>query len=436
VALPSISTGLHAGPSDLEWIVTGYGLTYGVALVTGARLGDRFGRRRLFLVGAAAFTAASALCGVAPTPGTLIVARVAQGLAAAALTPQVLATISTVFEGKTRARAIDAFAATVGLSAVAGQLLGGLLVRADLFGLGWRSCFLVNLPVGIGLIVAGWRYLPQTARHTAPVDTVGTGLLGAALTLLVLPIIEGRTLGWPLWTWVSMGASAVVLSLFVRHQQWMSRRPGTAPLLQMSLFRSRAFSAGLLLQMVLWAGQSSVVYTLAQYSQRGLGLDPLESGALFCPLGVGYILTSMTARYAVARFGRQVIAAGAFIMVLAEALLLVSVMHTTPHQPALLIGPLFLFGAGTGFAVSPLAGTVMAGVDPVHAGTASGALAAGMQVGNAIGVALIGVVFYSVAEHSGYHAAFLHVLPYTLGVTVVIIVLAQLLPARRRSVGS
>jgi EmrB/QacA subfamily drug resistance transporter len=434
VALPSISSDLGAGPSELEWVVAGYALPYGVALVTGARLGDRLGRRGMFLWGILGFTLASAACGFAPSPGVLIASRVVQGLAAAALTPQVIASLTTVYTGRARARALDAYAVTLGIASVLGQLIGGALVRWDISGTSWRACFLVNIPVGIGVLLAGRRYLVRIPTHANRFDPVGTVLFGAGLLLLVLPLVEGHSQGWPAWTWVCLAACPVLLALFVVYERRFAARGGS-PLIDMSLFRERAFSAGIASQLAFWIGQGAFFFVLALFCQEGLGLSPLKSGLLFLPLGVGYMITSTTARYAVARFGKQVPAAGALVMGISEAGLIVLEPHVSGSNPWLLAVPLVVDGLGMGLVLGPLANVVMAGVEPRHLGAASGVFNTGLQVGTAAGVALVGIIFYAnltADTVAGAHRhAFVHVLPYVIGVAALVLVLVQLLPGRK-----
>jgi hypothetical protein len=232
VAMPALQTDLGAGSAALEWIVAGYSLTAGVWLVSSGRLGDRYGRRRMYLLGLALFTVASALCGLAPDAGTLISARLLQGAAAALLTPQVLAIVGVAFTGAARATAIAAYGLAMGVAAVSGQLVGGVLVEWDVAGLGWRSCFLINVPVGLAALAAG-RLVPESrAPGRTGLDVTGTALLSAGLAAVLVPLIEGRAQGWPAWTWASLAGAAVLLAAFARRccgparsaRRWRRRR--------------------------------------------------------------------------------------------------------------------------------------------------------------------------------------------------------------------
>ncbi|MGI8864648.1 MAG: MFS transporter [Solirubrobacteraceae bacterium] len=250
VALPSIQGSLHASAGALEWVAAGYGLTSAVFLITAGRIGDRYGRRRTFAAGLALFTLSSGVCGVAGTSEALIAARLVQGVAGALLMPNVLSLIGVLYTGSDRARALSAYGMVMGLAAVGGQLIGGALVQLNIAGLGWRSCFLINLPIGaLALALSPVVISESRAPRSSGIDLVGTGLVTSGLTAIVLPLIEGRQHNWPTWTWLSLAAAPVILAAFIAHQRWLTRR-GVSPLLELSLFRERAFSAGLLAQLV------------------------------------------------------------------------------------------------------------------------------------------------------------------------------------------
>src|ERR1700735_970603 len=228
IAIPSIQRNLHASYADVQWALAGYTLAYALVLITGGRLGDTFGRKRLFLIGVIGFTIMSALCGAAQSPGMLIAARVVQGAMGAIMVPQVLAVIQVIFPPKERIKALAGFGVTAGLGTVSGPLLGGLLIQHNLFGLGWRPIFLINVPVGIIAVVAS-AVLVRESRGPKPprLDPVGVGLISAALLLLLSPLVEGRQLGWPAWTFVSMAAAAPVLAAFIGYERHKTRRDGS-----------------------------------------------------------------------------------------------------------------------------------------------------------------------------------------------------------------
>ncbi|AYG05453.1 MFS transporter [Gryllotalpicola protaetiae] len=431
VAVPSMQEGLGASSAQIEWVLAGFGLAYGVGLITGGRLGDLYGRKSMFLLGLGLFTVASLLCGVAASAGMLIAARVVQGLASALLAPQVLAILGTLYTGAARARVFTGYGLAMGLAAVFGQLIGGALTHADIAGLGWRSCFLVNIPIGALIIVLAQALVPATPRVKARLDPAGILLVAAAITAIVLPLIQGRDAGWPVWAWLSLGAGAALFAVFVWQQRRLAERGG-APLVNVEMFHDRAFVVGLACQLVFWIGQASFFLVLALYLQSGRGLDALGAGVLFTAIGAGYLLTSMTAGRIARRLGRQVIAMGALLMVVGLALLSAAVIvGGDSASVGWLIPGLVVDGAGMGLAVAPLASTVLARMHPEYAGSASGVLSTALQIGNALGVALIGIVFYHGLAGAGYGVAFTHSLVFLLAIAAVLIALTQALPSGR-----
>jgi EmrB/QacA subfamily drug resistance transporter len=406
VALPSIQSQLNASDGALEWVVAGFACTSAVFVITAARLGDRFGRRRMFSLGLALFTLTSAGCGAAATPLELVIARLLQGGAAALVMPNVLSIIGVLYAGPDRLRALSVYGTVMGLAAVGGQLIGGALIAADPAGLGWRSCFLINVPVGVAALLLAPRVIPESRQPDSPrLDKRGTVLATAALTAVVLPLLEGRQLGWPAWTWLSLAAAPVLLVGFVVHQRRLARSGGS-PLLDMALFRERSFSAGLATQLCFWAGQGSFFVVLALYLQSGRGLKPLTAGLVFTILAGAYVAASMRAPALAARYGRVAIGVGALVLAAGHGLLLAAVADVGVGGS---IGPLvpglLLVGTGMGLVLAPLASIVLASLAPERAGAASGAMATVQNVGNALGVAVTGVIFFG-ALHSGYATAF------------------------------
>src|SRR4051794_22990116 len=287
VALPSIATDLHASASSLIWVVAGYGLSFAALLILSSRLGDRFGRRRVYVFGLAIFTIASLGCGFAPTSATLIGARVVQGAAGALVMPQILTIIGVSFRGEDSARALSIYGMVLGMAAIGGQVIGGALVQSDIGGLGWRACFLINVPVGLVALAAAPRLVPEScASDAARIDLTGAALLASGLAAILLPLVEGQRYGWPVWTWISFVVADVVLAVFVTHQRRLMRR-GTPPMLDVGLLRERAFSAGLLAQLTLAFAQAAFFVYLALYLQDGRGLKPLDAGLVFTVVAVG-----------------------------------------------------------------------------------------------------------------------------------------------------
>lgn len=435
VSIPSIQRELHATSAGIEFIVTGFAVAYASGLIIGGRLGDIYGRRAMFAAGMIMFVLSSVLCGVAPVIGVLVVGRVLQGLAAALMSPQVLSILGTMYSGEARARAFNAYGVTMGLAAVFGQLIGGLLIHANIFGWSWRTCFLINVPIGIVALALVPRYVPESRSPGRPrVDLGGMAIVALALIAVTLPLIEGRELGWPAWAWVSLGASIVLFALLIGYESVLTKR-GSSPMIDLGAFRERAFSAGLAAQLVFWTGQASFFLVFALYVQFGRGLSPLNAGLIFIAIGAGYMATSTTARYVAVKLGRQVIALGGVLRVIGLCLMIIVVTHIgVGGNIWWLVVPLIIDGAGMGFAVAPLASTVLSRITPQHAGSASGMLTTGIQVGNALGVAIVGVIFYGVLTHStgvnGYAHAFSWSIVYLIGVGLTLAILVQLLPRR------
>jgi len=435
VAIPSIDTSLDAGPALIQLVVAGFALPYAALLITGGRLGDLYGRRRMFSTGLGLFTLASLACGFAPTGGVLVGGRVAQGLAAALLGPQVLATINVAYAGPRRVRAFGAVGLTMGLGGVLGQLVGGLLIQADIAGSGWRSIFLINAPVGLGALAAG-RLVPESrAAGRARLDLAGTLLVALSLTALVLPLVYGRQQGWPAWTWACLAAAVPTLAGFVAHQASLARRGG-APLVDLALFRSRAFAAGLATGAALALALPSFFLVLALYLQSGRGLSPLKSGLVFLPLGASYLVACLRSAPLAARLGRGVLVLGGGILAAGYLALAGTVARIgVGGSPLWLIPGLVVAGAGMGLVLAPLPGIVMAGVAPEWGSAAAGVLNAGQQAGGAVGVALVGLVFYRALGAADTPAAFGRAferagLPLA-GFAVAVTALALVLPRAR-----
>jgi EmrB/QacA subfamily drug resistance transporter len=429
VALPSMQTHLHASSGALEWVAAGYGLTSAVFLITAGQLGDRFGRRRVFGLGLALFTLSSALCGIAPNAGMLVAGRLVQGVAGALLMPNVLSLIGVLYIGADRARALSAYGMVMGLAAAGGQLIGGALVQLNPAGLGWRSCFLINLPIGAVALALTSRLVPESRREDAGrIDLTGTALVSTGLCALVLPLVEGRQHGWPLWTWITLAAAPLILGAFVLRQRRVAAG-GRTPMLDLSLFSERTFSAGLLAQLVFWCGQASFFMVLALYLQQGRGLSAMGAGLLFTILAGSYLAASFGAPALTERHGRRVLAAGALVLAAGHGLLLGTVADVgTGGSVAALVPALLLIGAGMGLAITPLATIILSSVRPEQAGAASGALATMQNVGNALGVAIIGVVFFG-ALPAGFASAFKLSLGILAATLVAVAALTRLLPA-------
>lgn len=419
VAVPTMQRDLHASSTAIEWVVAGYSLAYGAGLILGGRLGDIHGRRRLFTLGLTLFTLASLGCGIAPSSTTLVIARVVQGASAALLAPQVLAILRTAYTGRAQLRAINAYALTMGLAAVFGQLIGGLLIQADLFGLDWRACFLINLPIGAVALALSRRMIPESRVPSATrLDLGGTALVTLALTAILLPLIEGREQGWPLWTWLSFALAVVLLIGY-------GRRRHPSPLIDLTMFRERAFSAGLLTHLAFTMSLAAYFLIFALYTQQGRHLDALHAGLAFVPIGAGYLVASLLAPRLTARLGRQLVAVGALIR--AAALVALLILVGDGGSIWRLVPALAIDGVGIGFVLGPIMTTVLARVAPRHAGGAAGALTTIQQLGGAVGIGLVSIVFYGRIA-TGLPHAFQAGLVYLIAVSIVVAALVQFMP--------
>lgn len=393
----------------------------------------------MYTLGAGIFMASSLVCGLAPNPAVLTVGRVAQGLSAALLSPQVLSILSTSYQGEARARALNAYGVTMGLAAVFGQLVGGLLIRADILGWSWRSCFLINLPICLLIIVLTSRLVPESRAPRRPqLDLVGMIFIALALTTVMLPMVEGREQGWPLWSWLCLAAAVVLFAVFAGYVIRLKRRGGQ-PLVDPVLFTERAFTAGLQAQVVFNLGLAAFFLVFALYLQVGRQLDALGAGLLFVVIGAGYMATSLTARRVAGRLGCQVIALGAALRLIA-AVCLIATVSTLGAGGSIwwFVPSLLVDGAGMGFAVAPLASTVLSRMTSQHAGAVAGVLTTGVQVGNALGVGVIGVVFYGRLFGHGltpgsYAHAFASALVYITVVVIALGVIVQFLPRKGRA---
>jgi EmrB/QacA subfamily drug resistance transporter len=409
VALPSIDASLHASASELELVIAGYGVAYAALLVLGGRLGDRFGRRRVFLGALVGFVAASAICGFAPTVGVLITARVVQGATAALLVPQVLATFHHTLEHERKARALALYGATSGIAAVVGQLVGGLLVSADIAGMSWRPIFLVNVPIGLVVLIVAARIVPNTrSDHPVGVDLPGTVLFAATLTAVLVPLTEGHSLGWPWWTW-AMIALAVVLGVVTvvveRRAERRGERRGEIPLLPPSLLKLPSMSRGLVMVFAFSIGFGAFMFVFALTVQDGLHQDALHGGLAILPMALLFFLGSLFAPRAISRFGRAALSTGAVVQLVGLAALVAVVVRDWPHVSLWdMAAPLALAGAGQSMLFAGLFRSVLADVPTHLGGVGSGVLITLQQSGLALGVATLGTLYLARAEHNTAHA--------------------------------
>jgi EmrB/QacA subfamily drug resistance transporter len=404
VAVPSIQRGLGASPSAVQWVVSGYPLMFGLALVAGGRLGDTLGRRRMYLIALTGFVLTSALAGAAPTPTLLIVARLLQGLAAGLITPQNAGLIQDMFRGAERGRAFGVLGATIGLSTAIGPVIGGVII--DGFGEpdGWRWVFFVNVPIGALALVLAARLVPRTDRWAGQsgIDVVGMLLLGLAVLCVLFPVVQSDSGGLRRLWWLFPLAAPLLLA-FVR---WERRRlaVGRAPLLDIRLLtQTPGYPAGATIAAVYFAGFSGIWLVLALFFQTGLGFSPLESGLLVTPFALGSSVGSIVAGRLVDRRGRWVTVAGLFTVAMGLAAVAVIVLVVPTDRLAVaIVGPMLVAGLGGGAVISPNMTLTLSGVPTRMGGAASGLVQTGQRMGSAMGTAVLAAVFHAAAPGRHY----------------------------------
>ena len=412
VALPSMRTGLGASDAQIEWVVAAYIMAFALGLLPFGRLGDILGRTKLFLWGVGAFTLASALCGFSPNIEFLIIARIIQGLAGAMMTPQVLAIATVTFPPNERGQAFSLFGLSAGLASVCGPILGGFLISANLFGLDWQPIFLVNIPIGILAVVAGFLVIPRLPGHkTLSNDYVGILLFGLGIVAVVFPIVEGRAYGWPFWAFAMIASGFALLALFV---VWTGgrARAGKPQLLNFDLISNRQYMFGAFVMTIFASGIPGMFMVISLLLQGGFDFTPLQSGLTNTPFSVGVLIASGIAGRLGARYLRLRLAASGALLVAGIGSLhfIIDAVADNIDQWSFML-PLLVAGIGLGLGFSSLFQLVLRNVPPRDAGAGSGALQAFQQVGGALGVALIGEIFFSnlgAAFTSGasQHAAF------------------------------
>ena len=435
VALPSIDSSLHASASALQLVIAGYGVAYAALLVLGGRLGDRYGRHRVFSYALVGFVLASLACGLSPSVGALIAARIVQGATAALLIPQVLATFHHTLEGDRKARAVALYGATSGIAAVVGQLVGGLLVSADIAGTSWRPIFLVNVPLGMVVLVVAARIVPNTrSPHPVGVDLPGTVLFAATLTALLIPLTEGHSLGWPWWTW-TMIALAVVLGAVTFRVERRAEQRGEIPLLPPSLLRLPSMARGLAMILVFSLGFGAFMFVFALTVQNGLHADALHGGLAILPMALLFFLGSLGAPRLIGRFGRAALSAGAVIQLAGLASLVAVLVGGWPHVSLWAMAvPLALVGAGQSMLFAGLFRSVLADVPTHLGGIGSGVLITLQQSGLALGVATLGTLYLAREPH-GVAPAFAAVEYVQMGIVALLAVGAAALPRFTRPTG-
>jgi MFS family permease len=444
VAAPVIHRDLGGPDSDIQWFSAAYTLPFAVLLIPGGRLGDMLGRRRMFTAGVAGFVLASVTCAFATGPGPLIATRAVQGAAAALIIPQTIGLIRAMFDGPELAKAMGGIGPVMGLAAICGPALGAVLTHADLFGASWRTVFLVNVPLG-ALVLATVPVLRENkAAEPVRLDLPGTGLVMLGTGLIVYPLIQGDTVGWPGWTWAAMAAGVAVLAVFGVHQRHRARR-GRSPLVESSLFAGRAFPAALVTSTLFFAVMNGLMVVIVLQTQLGQGSDVLTAGLTLLPWSAAMAVASWIAgTRLVPRYGDWVMFAG-LAALLAGILAAIAVYHAVRPgaYPWALLAALSLGGAGNGLFTVPFFTTALSRVRPHETGSAAGLLNAVQQFGGTLGVAVLGTaLFHTFTSHSpaARGAAALSAIQLTFWIaaglvaaTAITTVLMAETPARRRT---
>jgi EmrB/QacA subfamily drug resistance transporter len=427
VAGPAIRHDLGGSDALLEWVTAAYTLAMGIGILTGGRLGDLFGRKRMMLIGIAGFTAASVACAVTATAGELIAARAAQGLLAAVMLPQVFGLIRDLFQAHEMGKAFAVYGPVMGLSAVLGPIASGGLISLGLWGLGWRAIFLVNVPVGIAALAAGARLLPATQppSRQGRLDLPGALLAGAAMFLVVFPLAQGHDLGWPGWLAGLLGAAILVLAAFAWHQA-RRRRAGGTPLVEPGIFRHRSYSSGVAFTVVFVGSMGGIVLIFNVVLQIGLGFSPWHSAITTAPWALGAFIGSAVSGILMGRLGRRVLQLG-LVTETAGLLAIAMVLHLAGAQVTTvdLLAPMIVGGAGMGMVFVPLFDIIMGHIEPREMGSASGVLQAVNALGMAIGVAGVGAIFFGLLGPVARPGqAFVSPAVWTLVITVALLAVA------------
>ena len=400
VALPTIRDSLSASEATLSWIIAGYALSYGLALIPAGRFGDRFGHKWVFFAGLALFTVASVAAGLAQDETQLIVARVIQGLGGGIFFPPVTAFIQLLFPPMKRGAAFAIMGATIGVSTALGPIVGGLLIQAIGEETGWRWIFVINLPIGVLALVAAAVLLPSGAEgKKLSTDLLGLVLLSGALVAILVPLIQGQDEGWPLWTYLSIGGGVLAIVAFAFWERFVAAR-GSEPLVPPHLFSHKAFTGGVILALVYFAAFTSIFFAISLFWQAGLGHTALEAGLVSTPFAIGSILGASQSDRLAQRLGRAVLTIGVALLALGliALWLILLVVPTTELTNWELLVPMLVAGVGSGLFIAPNARFIVATVDRSEAGAASGVIGTMQRIGSAIGIAVIGSILFGVAD--------------------------------------
>jgi len=447
LAAPSIRAELGGSEASLQWMTAGYTMAMAVALLVGGRLGDMFGRRRVLLLGIAGFTAASLLCALAWSPESLIGARVLQGVFGATMLPQTFGLLRELFPPEEMAKVWGVFGPVMGLSALLGPILSGVIIDADVLGTGWRAIFLLNLPVGLFALIAGARFLPKAAAtlRRGRLDLGGVVFAAVGIFLLVFPLVQGRELDWPLWTKLSLALAVPVLAAFGLHQV-RRKRSGRATLVEPSVFRKRPYTFGAIVAVTFTAAMGGTMLILSLLMQLGLGFSPLRASLSTLPWALGTVVGTVLSGQLMARYGRRLLHVGLAVMATGlVSLLAVFELAGTSLDSRHFVIPTLIGGVGMGQVFGPLFDIITAGVDDHEVGSSSGILQSVQQVGMSLGIAVLGTIFFGLAgsapaaDVEAHRRMFLDAASttglITIGLLVLAFFLAFLLPRHARGHG-
>jgi len=432
VAGPTLANKLSASNSDLQWVIGGYALALGAGLILGGRLGDRFGRRNMFLFGLAGFTVASLLCAIAPNISSLIVLRFIQGFLGAMLLPQGFGLIRESFPPKEFGTAFAAYGPAFGLGGILGPVIGGFIIQANIADLGWRAVFLVNLPIGLISLVLSFIYLPKTkADKTIKIDLLGAFLVILASGLLVYPLIKGQDAGWPAWTFLMLIGSIATFFLFAWMERATERRGGT-PLIDATIFSKRAYTLGLSGLGLYFAGFTGIYLILTLFLQFGEMFSSSDAGLGNIPIALGSAIggTISGAFLAEKIGGRITLQIGALVQLVGIGLMWLAVPSVDNFSIWQLVPALVVSGIGTGLIAAPIFDTVLSTVEPQQSGSASGVLSAVQSVMSSVGVAVFGTVFFHFATLGQADAGFRNALLVQLAILVLFVIVSSALPKR------
>lgn len=432
VAIPSIKRGMHGTDGDSQLVISLYLIGYAAFLITGGRMGDHFGRKKVFIVSMLLFTVASGLCGASQTPLQLNAARFIQGISAALMVPQSITYIHLLFpDHRERIKALGIYGSIAGTASVIGQFLGGVLPDVDFIVAGWRLIFLINLPLGIVSCMFAFRFLKESrVKQSLRFDYTGVLLLTVTLIGLIYPLIRGRELGWPLWSIIMMGAAVLLLLVFV-NQQKRKLIQGEQPLINVKLFAFRDFNIGLCAVLFYFMVQDSYFVVNAVYLQTGLGISSSATGILFVSQGIGFVIASLISIPLINRYGKRVLQTGVMIMIIALVLHLIFI-RSAQVSPFILFPVLFLYGTGCGSVLPSLLTMALKSIPADLAGAASGMYTTFQQTAIALGIGIVGGVFFNEAGQAGYVSAYQIATGVNIVLLLVVVFFLYMLPAKEQ----